>query len=174
MPDFSKKDRLNLASGANFKIEIPSLPTFSMMVQNFDIPDVTLGVAVQPTPLVDLKIPGDKLDFDLLTISFLIDENLEGYKEIFRWMMALGYPRSTNQYKDMIQDLTPYKRKNDIYVTTLTNKFRAFNTIIFVGAFPTNLSAVSFDHANPTVTHPISSVTFTYDYFVFSDNGVVE
>jgi hypothetical protein len=130
---------------------------------------VTLGVAIQPTPLVDVKQPGDKLNFDEFGVDFLIDEHMKNYKEIFEWLMQLGYPRNTSQYRKLQESDNPYKRKQDIYVTSLTNKLNVFNTLVFVGCFPINLGGVEFNHSVGDPDHPMCSALFAYDYFYFSD-----
>lgn len=167
--DLTLKDNLNIASRANFRIEIPGLPLFSAFSQSFDLPSITLGVATQPTPLVDVKHPGDKLVFDEFGVDFMLDEQMKNYKELFTWINQLGYPRNTAQYKQLLDQDNPYKRKQDIYITSLTNKFNAFNTIIFTGCFPINIGGVEFNHAITDPEHPVCSVLFAYDYFFFSD-----
>lgn len=172
MPDFTIKNQLNLASRANFRVEIPALPIFSAFCQSFDMPSITLGVALQPTPLVEVKHPGDKINFDDFSFDFLLDEHMTNYKEIFEWIMQLGYPRNTSQYAQLSDSDNPYKRKQDIYITSLTNKLNVFNTIVFVGCFPINLGGIEFNHSAAEPEHPICSVMFAYDYFYFSDKDL--
>ena len=43
----------------------------------------------------------DKLDYDTLNISFLVDENLENYREIHGWMTNLSFPKDYKQFRDV-------------------------------------------------------------------------
>ena len=49
--------------------------------------------------LKDIPIPGDKLDYDNLNITFLVDENLENYREIHGWLTGLGFPKDHSQFR---------------------------------------------------------------------------
>ena len=44
---------------------------------------------LQDTSLKDIPIPSDKLSYASLNMSFLIDENLENYREIHGWLTGL-------------------------------------------------------------------------------------
>ena len=49
--------------------------------QTYNIPNISL-TTTQPTPLVDAADTIDKINYDSLDITFLVDENLNNYKEI--------------------------------------------------------------------------------------------
>ena len=67
-----------------------------------NVPAITIKEqASQPTPLKDVPIPGDKLDYDNLNITFLVDENLENYREIHGWLTGLGFPKDYVQFRDV-------------------------------------------------------------------------
>lgn len=172
-PDLTLGTKLNIAKSANFHFGIYELPKFSLFVQSFELPGLNFGVASQATPLVDIKQPGDKLVFDDLVLSFLIDEELQTYTEIQKWMMHLGYPRSTTQYKKLDEEATVYRRKMDLQCSFLTNKFNFSSRVVFIGAFPISLSALPFETNNETVEHLTATVTFAYDFFYFSPDDTL-
>ena len=70
---------------------------------------MTLGVAEQPTYLKDIPVPGDKIEFQDFTLRFIVDENLENYMEMQKWIRGLGFPDSLNE----IYNLQDSKRYND-------------------------------------------------------------
>ena len=74
--------KLDYASPTQFKFSIIKLPKVEYFCTAANIPGITLGTANQDTPFKDIPIPGDKADYDTLNISFLVDENLEIYREI--------------------------------------------------------------------------------------------
>ena len=51
-----------------------------------------------------LKIPGNDLTFEDLTITFIVDENLETYKQIHDWMAGLAQVDSDEKYRALIAD----------------------------------------------------------------------
>ena len=63
--------KLDYASPTQFKFSIFKLPKVEYFCTAANIPGVTLGSTSLPTPLKDVPIPGDKLDYDTLNISFL-------------------------------------------------------------------------------------------------------
>ncbi len=69
-------DKLDYASPVQFRFKILKIPNVEFFVQSVNIPGITLGEATQTTPLKDIPIPGDKLNYASLDLSFLVDENL--------------------------------------------------------------------------------------------------
>ena len=100
----------NFLSPAGFKFSLAKAPKVDFFSQSVSIPNIDLGVAVQTTYLRDIPVPGDKLVYGDLDIEFFIDENLENYLQIERWMRSLGYPESLaetvslNPQKDSLLD----------------------------------------------------------------------
>ena len=85
-------DNYNLLSPVGFRFQIKKLPTVTYFCQSVNIPGISLGEALRATPFVDFSVPGDKVSYDDLSISFLIDEDLSNFLEVFGWMKKLGSP----------------------------------------------------------------------------------
>jgi len=158
---------LNILGDNNFQFEIMNLPYVSLFAQNFSIPGVSLGRAPVPTSNVDYNVPGDKMEFEDLTITFMVDEHIKNYMEIFNWMTALGFPESSEQFKALKEHHTPYTETSDIVMTILTNKFNPHTKIHFVDCFPTDLTPIDFTNVNTTVDPIQATVTFDYSYYFF-------
>ena len=47
-----------------------------------------------------MDIPGDKLTYGDFSLRFLVDENMENYMSVHNWLTGLGYPETTQQFKD--------------------------------------------------------------------------
>ena len=54
----------------------------------------------------------DKLSYASLNVSFLIDENLENYREIHGWLTGLGFPRSHEQFETFINGKDRFPTSN--------------------------------------------------------------
>jgi hypothetical protein len=150
-----------------FHFEIRELPKVSGFAQRFNMPGLRLGKARQVTPLVDFDIPGEKIEFEELEIAFLVDENIENFMEIYHWIVYLGFPRNTEQFKQMMNGRTRFTETSDIILTTTTNKHNPNRRIHFVDAFPVNLTPVEFTNVDQTTTPLIASAMFGYKYYYF-------
>ena len=69
--------KLDYASPTQFKFQVIKLPKVEYFCTSANLPGINLGTAEQITPLKDIPLPGDRLQYDTLTIQFLVDENLE-------------------------------------------------------------------------------------------------
>jgi len=167
MADLELAEHLNILGNNNFHFEIKELPGVSLFAQNFSIPGSNLGRAPVPNSNVDYNVPGEKVEFEDLVITFMIDEYISNYREVFNWMMALGFPESTEQFKALKEGRTQYSETSDIILTTTTNKFNPAVKIHFVDCFPTDLSPVDFTNVDTTVSPIQATVTFDYSYYYF-------
>ena len=77
-----------------FKIYLPIFPTTEWFVVRANIPGVTLGQASQYTPFVDIAVVGDKLQYDNFNMTFMVDESLQNYMEMYNWVKNIGFPFS--------------------------------------------------------------------------------
>ena len=65
--------KLDYSSPTQFKFSIVQLPKVEFFITEVNLPGITLGDAIFPTPFTDIPMMGDKLTFDNLTISFIVD-----------------------------------------------------------------------------------------------------
>ena len=94
--------KFDYASPTQFKFQIQKLPKVEYFTTACNIPGISLNATVQPTPLADIPLPGDTISFGDLEITFLVDENLENYREIHGWMYGIGFPKARTQFADLV------------------------------------------------------------------------
>ena len=82
----------------NFKFVLKRAPSLNFFLQRISFPGVNITPIQQNTPFATIYQPGDKLAFDPLQVTFRVDENLQNYMEIFRWILSLGEEESLKQY----------------------------------------------------------------------------
>ena len=157
-----------------------------------NIPGIALGVTQQPTPLADIPLPGDTISFSDLEITFLVDENLENYREIHGWMYGIGFPKSRTQFGSLVEagkDRFPTTGKDslvtdagkvkygakplgpifsDATLNVLTSKNRANIEVRFSDVFPQSLSGLNFNQQADDVSYLTASVTFKYKIYEFA------
>ena len=114
-----------------------------------------MGTAVQPTYLKDIPVPGDKPVYDDLTVRFIIDENMENYLSLHKWLTGLGYPESLKQFMQL-EDIVPKQRKrdntdpryiefSDASLQILNSNFQPNISVNFKGCFPISVTTLEFD-----------------------------
>jgi len=156
----------NFLSPLGFKFNLARTPKVDFFSKTLNIPGINLGVAIQPTYLKDIPIPGDKLVFDDFRLTFNIDENLENYNTIQNWMRGLGYPESVYEYSEWKQS-DPNNPNQDPNVSDATlmiynSNFQPSSLVKFQGLFPTSLSDIDFDATQADVQYAVATVTFKY------------
>ena len=92
-------EKMDYASPIQFRFKCTKLPEVEFFCQTANVPGISLGDATFATPLKDISIPGDTVVYSSLDMTFLVDENLNNYKEIHDWIIGLGFPQSHDQFK---------------------------------------------------------------------------
>lgn len=170
----------NFLSSIGFNFTLNRARKVSFFSNSANIPGMTLGVTNQPTYLKDIDIPGDKIIFQDFTLRFIVDENLENYMEIQRWMRGLGYPESLKEiYELQGEDTTQLgydSQSMNIYsdgtLQILNSNQRPQFEVIFKDMFPYDLSELSFDATNPDTEYFTAEVSFKYTiYDIYDPKG---
>ena len=176
--------KMDYASPIQFRFKCTKLPQVEFFCQTANIPGISLGSAQMNTPLHDVPIPGDKINYQDLSISFLVDENLNNYKEIHDWLIGLGFPKNHDQYQSIQtagQDRFPGSTAgaavpgikvpqplaeggiySDATLTVLNSKNIAKTEIRFQNLYPTSLGSLSYDVKLSDVDYLQASVSFSY------------
>jgi len=179
--------KLDYASPVQFRFKCSKLPTVEFFCQSANIPGISIGSASMPTGLKDIPIPGEKVSYQDLAISFLVDENLNNYKEIHDWIIALGFPQNHTQFADLqaagadrypgttsgaivpetniAVPLAEGGTYSDATLTVLNSKNIAVTEIRFNNIFPTSLGSLSYDVQASDVNYLQASVDFSYMYY---------
>ena len=159
----------NFLSPVGFKFSLAKEPKASFFCNSARIPEISLGTAVQPSYLKDVDVPGDKLTYGDLTLRFLVDENLENYMSIHNWLTGLGYPESTQDYRDLItndQGITdPKVAFSDGSLHILNSNFRDTAIVKFRDLFPVFLTSLEFEATEADTTYFTAEVTFKYTVY---------
>lgn len=159
----------SLLNGGNFRFSIEKAPNLSFFVNSVILPSIFLQPVNTENPFTTIPLPGDHLYFDPLVISFLVDEDLRGYIEVYSWMRGLGFPTDFREYSDLVAGakLSSIKQEttSDITLMTMTGS-RNTNVIFdFIDAFPTNLTAPRLETSLAGASTLTCEATFHYSHF---------
>lgn len=161
----------------NFRLLIDKIPTVEYYVQSVNIPGITFNELRQGAGVgLDAYFPGDKIEFGKLTVKFLVDEDLENFKEVYDWMNAIipisdpsdfaNYTQTTKTKTGLTSgidnDLNQY---SDITLVTNTNKNIPNKFFRFHDCFPTSLGELELISGaeNDPVTCQVEFIFSYYD-----------
>lgn len=163
----------NTMSATNHKFVLHKADTkvFNWNCQVYTLPDISISTAkATSSPKIgSFELAGTALIFEKLTVRFLMDENIEAWQEIYKWIKELvdGYaPQPTNLYG---------VAESTASIHVLTNNHSTLGKVFtFHRLFPVRLGGIELD---TTVTGPhvvACDVTFMYDrYDLEIDAGVI-
>jgi hypothetical protein len=148
-----------------FTFIIPDKPFLKYFCQTVQIPSVSTSEIEIPTPFSATYRHGEKLRYDPLTITAMMDEDLRVWDETYVWLKSLTRPTSFDEY--------PRKTRKDISTPLYFDGFLTVNTnannpnirIKFRNCHPTSIGIVSFDTKVDADSIPTADFTFRYDYF---------
>jgi hypothetical protein len=165
----------NFLSPVGFKFTLAKEPKVAFFSTSARIPDISLGTAVQTNYLKDIHVPGDRLTYSDFSLKFLIDENLENYMAIHNWLTGLGYPETTQDYRDAITKDGVEDGKNvfsDGSLHVLNSNYRDIAIVKFSDLFPTYLSSLDFQATDSDINYFTAEVTFKYTiYNILASDG---
>ena len=152
----SQPTNLNQLNVVSFDISFSRLPGVQYFCQRISLPTVVLGETNEPSPFLNVPLEGDTLTFEAMSLSFIVDEDLLNYREIYSWMTALGFPREHAQFAALQEPATGSEQTkySDLTIVLHTNKSNPNYRVKFTDCFPTSLSSIQFD-STPTGMEPI-------------------
>jgi len=169
----------NFLSSVGFKFILNRAPKVAFFSNSANIPGLTLGIAEQPTYLKNIDIPGDKIEFDDFKLTFLVDENLENYLQIQKWIRGLGFPESLQEIFDLQNEERVLENKNspmmNIYsdgtLQVLNSAFSPNFKVVFKDMFPYALSPLEFRATETDTEYFTAEVLFKYTIYNITDNN---
>jgi hypothetical protein len=160
----------NFLSPLNFKFQIKKAPHVNFFIQKVNIPGLSITNLNSPNPFVRIPYPGEHISYEDLTISFKVDEDLNNYLELHRWLTSLGKPENYDQYKNIEQfeSYTGDGIVSDISLIVLASTKMPNFEIVFLDAFPVNLTGISFNSNDSDVNYLQASATFKYNLYTIN------
>ena len=179
------------ATGTQWRLAFNRLPKTTWFCTAANIPGITLGEAQYATPMSDMIVTGDKLTFETLNITFLVDEELQNYRELWDWIVGMGSPVNHSQWETTLskgdgavrtfgtpdadpRTETTYEESNlysDSTLIVYNSKNKAKVNVLFKNMFPTSLSALEYSQELTDVEYFKASATFRYLYYEFETSA---
>ena len=178
------------AQNNQFKVYIPIFPLVEWFVVSCNVPGITMGQGVVPTPLVDYPIVGEKLTYDNFSMTFLVDEKLKNFMELHNWLVNMAPPQDQSQFMARTSDYVLNTGQNtkfypadnadsqtstgstsdrdlycDITLFILSSKNNPVATVVMRDAFPTSISALDYSQQETDTSYVQCNVTFAYPFY---------
>ena len=179
----SKQD---YADPTKFKFSIVKLPKVEYFCTQVNLPGISISDNYsQPTPFRDIPLPGEKLRYEPLSVTFLVDENLENYQEIHGWLRGLGFPGGHEEFKTLLaggSDRFPTSKDkgkspnqggifSDATLNILTSKNNPVTEVRFNDCFPISLSSLQYNQQATDTDYLTATVTFEYKLYDFASSN---
>ncbi len=195
MADTSQPTVFDYATGTQWRIAFNRIPKTTWFCTAANVPGITLGEASYPTPMADMFVAGDKLTFETLNITFLVDEELQNYRELWEWIVGMGAPVSHSQWTtgltkgDSItttfssvgtdDNINPRQKStsteknlySDATLIVYNSKNMPKVNVKFKDMFPTSLSALEYSQDLTDVEYFKASASFRYLYYEFETSN---
>jgi len=140
-----------------------------------NIPEISLGTAIQSSYLKNLDVPGEKLTYGDFRLSFMVDENMENFSTVHNWLTGIGFPETTQQYRTQITNVDGIRDGNEVFsdgtLHILNSNYRDVAQIRFRDLYPTSLSSLQFQANDSDYNYFTAEVTFKYTIYNLVDKS---
>ena len=171
----------NFLSPVGFKFVIGRTPNVDFFCQRASIPEVEIGVRNIETPIKDYQVPGDKITYSDLRLTFLVNENLDNYYEIYKWLKGLSNPKEFEDFYEYINSvdekgrMTKFsKQMSDARLLILNSNYNVISSVNFYNIFPTSLTTLDFDSSATDINYFTAEVNIKYTLYEITDeSGII-
>jgi len=125
-------------------------------------PSISVVATDLPYKRANLHFAGDKLTFNELTATIILDENLSAYSEMYDWMKRLV--ETNNQTRTFGVD-GDYSTAVDITLSVLSSKNNLVKQIRYIDCIPTDLGDINFQATTQDIQYLTFPISFRFSYF---------
>jgi len=135
---------INPLADVQFKFDVAALPNTSFFIQTVNLPGISLEAQVVATPqLQNFSRHTGVITYEPLSVTFMIDEYLKNWQEIFEWMVG-----EESKYTSAV-------------LTIVSSSMNPTLEIHFKDIFPTSLSAIPFDSTTTDPVYQVATLVLT-------------
>ena len=143
---------INPLADVQFKFDVAALPNTSFFIQTVNLPGIALeGAAIATPQLQNFSRHTGIITYEPLSVTFMIDEYLKNWQEIFEWMIG---------------DVSKY---TTAVLTILSSSMNPTMEIHFKDIFPTSLSEIAFNSTTTDPIYQVATVSFNYTEYIIKN-----
>jgi hypothetical protein len=162
----------NFLQPNKFQLNFSRAPNIQFFAQSVSVPGISMSEALHVTPFVDLYVPGEKAIYDLLNVTFMVDETMSSWIEIHDWIRAMTFPKEFAEYRQL-KNLSKYSsmkasqqpQYSDCTISVLSSANNPIVVFKYYDVFPTTLSTLIMSSQQSPEEIVTADATFRYSYF---------
>ena len=164
MANINQPVNKNMLSALGFTFNLKRLPGVNFFASQVNVPGLSGNAPVIATPFKPIFRAYDKLEYNELSVTFKVDEDMQNYLEIFNWMVGIGFPADFEQRKTLEspQQAGVYSDGQVIIQTSKRNTNLEMN---FIDLLPVSLSDLNMTSQAQDVDYLEATATFKYTYY---------
>jgi hypothetical protein len=150
-------------TGFRVVISRKNYPNIEYFAQAVTHPGVSIPSVELPTfNIRSVPLAGDKLGYDELLMTLILDENMESYKEMYSWLERMSLEGQKNN-----TDVPPSSAPTyaDITLSVLTSHNNQNVQFRYRDCLPTNVSAIQFNAVAAGVEYITFDAGFRFSKF---------
>ena len=159
-------ENTNLLQPTKFLLTFERIRTTQYFCQSVNLPGVSLGEVNRATPFLDMYSPGTKLSYEPLDVEFLVDEELQSWKNIYDWFLSIADPDGFEK-RDGSKELQTLKHFSDATLTVLSGLNNPVLRVQFTNLFPLSINSLKFDTTQSAETIITATATFRYQSYKY-------
>ena len=164
----------------NHVMQFARMPMTTFVVQDVNLPGVSAKTASFAAPGMNIHALPDRLVFDPLNVTFMMDENMSAWRELFSWLQGMtgGHDRSeivaefiegqlNYVWADKPQHQLDLAARTTAALTIINPVKIPMLRVLFHNLYITSLGPLQFStREQDTITSTLScTATFDYDYY---------
>ena len=143
---------INPLADVQFRFDVAALPNTSFFIQTVNLPGIALeGASIGVPQLQNFSRHTGVITYEPLSVTFMIDEYLKNWQEIFEWMVG-----EESKYTSAV-------------LTIVSSSMNPTLEIHFKDIFPTSLSEIAFDSTTTDPVYQIATVAFNYTEYIIKN-----
>jgi hypothetical protein len=159
-------ENTNFLQPTKYLLTFDRIRTTQYFCQTVNLPGVSLGEVNRATPFLDMYSPGTKLTYEPLQIEFILDEKLQGWKNLYDWFLTMADPDGFEK-RDGSRELQTNKHFSDATLSILSGLNNPLIRIQYTNLFPLSISDIRFDSTQSADTIMTATASFRYQSYKY-------
>lgn len=149
-----------------FLLTFAKIPTTQYFCQEVNIPGVDLGEVDFQTPFLDMYFPGTKLKYDPMVINFVVDSEMQSWKDMYDWFTTIAAPEGfEGRDPESIQSSKTNHHYTDAILTVFSSLNNPIIRIEYKHVYPITMGDIEFDTKASADTIITCKASFRYQSY---------
>lgn len=155
----NSKNVSNYLSSNRATLTFAKIQGLNLTAQEITLPNIELQSPIQSTPFIQKPLPGETLSFGNLDVTFIVNEDLSNWHEIYKWMRALASPTDKSECKNI--DFV----YSDAFLTFFSSHNNPIFRVHFIDVIPISLGMIEFSEQDTETIRKVASASFKYERY---------